>query len=145
MRRAVAGRRAADDVCRPVVPPIQPCWSCPTALGTVDARLCEGSAWSWIAGFTVGVSSLLAFIGWLMPMTDNLLCDFGMGTRSLAARPDACAGAGLGHGDRPLAVLGAAQAYCWSRPCWHENSWLGGRATDMVPKVPWHVVVLVRR
>ena len=54
----------------------------PTVLGRLTP-LVRSLALVWIAGFTVGVGSLLAFIGWLMPMTDNMLIDFGLGVRSL--------------------------------------------------------------
>ena len=36
-----------------------------------------------IAGFTAGVTLCLTLVGWLMPMTDNVLRDFGMGIATL--------------------------------------------------------------
>lgn len=112
----------------------------PTVLGTLTP-LVRRLAVVWIAGFTVGISSLLAFIGWLMPMTDNMLCDFGMGVRALA-------------GDLPhapvlvwvvvtaLAALGSALVLLVTAVLSREL-WLGGHATDVVPKVwRWHVAFL---
>ena len=111
----------------------------PAVLGKLPP-LGRGLALVSIAGFTVGVSSLLAFIGWLMPMTDNLLCDFGMGIRSLA-------------GDLPhapvlvwvavtaLATLGSTLVLLITALLSRER-WLG-HVSDVVPKVwRWHVVFL---
>ena len=95
-------------------------------------------ALAWIAGVTLVICSLLAFLGWLMPMTENILCDFGMGLRSL--------GGDLPHAPvlvwvlvTALAALGTALLLLITSVLSREL-WLGN-VTDVVPRLwRWHVV-----
>jgi hypothetical protein len=112
----------------------------PAALGRLAPRWRRFGVLE-IAGITAGVSWLLTRVGWLMPMTDNLVYDFGMGIRTLpGALPRAPRAVWIVV--TALSVLGAAQAVLilgvLTRGFFHRSS------TAVPPEVrPWQAVFLL--
>ena len=90
-----------------------------------------------IAGFTAGVTLCLTLVGWLMPMTDNVLRDFGMGIATLpGGAPRAPRSVWIAV--TALSAMGAAQAALilalLARGLWLQRP----------PEVrPWHIAFLL--